>query len=287
MFKMGVTFFEFKFLELIKKDINFGKVLTIGRQEIILSNQEKKLFKIDNSQLRDQKYIDKILLKQFNSLSVDSVDFSDFEEATIIADLNKPMEKKNSFDTVIDFGTSEHVFNIAQCLQNIADLCKKDGIILHSLPANNNCGHGFWQFSPELFFSLYTKENGFSDTEIFLFNSINKYNLWKIKKQPIGNRLELSSDIPLFLLVKTKKIKEITYQNVNQSDYQFLWDKKVITESKSKTKISKIWKKIKMNSKNFFLKKLLPKKLGEEIEGKNNLLKKNYLKSIYLNKIKI
>lgn len=284
---MGVTFFEFKFLELIKKDINFGKVLTIGRQEIILSNQEKKLFKIDNSQLRDQKYIDKILLKQFNSLSVDSVDFSDFEEATIIADLNKPMEKKNSFDTVIDFGTSEHVFNIAQCLQNIADLCKKDGIILHSLPANNNCGHGFWQFSPELFFSLYTKENGFSDTEIFLFNSINKYNLWKIKKQPIGNRLELSSDIPLFLLVKTKKIKEITYQNVNQSDYQFLWDKKVITESKSKTKISKIWKKIKMNSKNFFLKKLLPKKLGEEIEGKNNLLKKNYLKSIYLNKIKI
>ena len=284
---MGVTFFEFKFLELTKKDINFGKVLTIGRQEIILSNQEKKLFKIDNSQLRDQKYIDKILLKQFNSLSVDSVDFSDFEEATIIADLNKPMEKKNSFDTVIDFGTSEHVFNIAQCLQNIADLCKKDGIILHSLPANNNCGHGFWQFSPELFFSLYTKENGFSDTEIFLFNSINKYNLWKIKKQPIGNRLELSSDIPLFLLVKTKKIKEITYQNVNQSDYQFLWDKKVITESKSKTKISKIWKKIKMNSKNFFLKKLLPKKLGEEIEGKNNLLKKNYLKSIYLNKIKI
>ena len=287
MFKMGVTFFEFKFLELTKKDINFGKVLTIGRQEIILSNQEKKLFKIDNSQLRDQKYIDKILLKQFNSLSVDSVDFSDFEEATIIADLNKPMEKKNSFDTVIDFGTSEHVFNIAQCLQNISNLCKKDGIILHSLPANNNCGHGFWQFSPELFFSLYTKENGFSDTEIFLFNSINKYNLWKIKKQPIGNRLELSSDIPLFLLVKTKKIKEITYQNVNQSDYQFLWDKKVITESKSKTKISKIWKKIKMNSKNFFLKKLLPKKLGEEIEGKNNLLKKNYLKSIYLNKIKI
>ena len=284
---MGVTFFEFKFLELIKKDINFGKVLTIGRQEIILSNQEKRLFGIDDSQLRDQKYIDKILLKQFNSLSVDSVDFSDFEEATIIADLNKPMEKKNSFDTVIDFGTSEHVFNIAQCLQNIADLCKKDGIILHSLPANNNCGHGFWQFSPELFFSLYTKENGFSDTEIFLFNSINKYNLWKIKKQPIGNRLELSSDIPLFLLVKTKKIKEITYQNVNQSDYQFLWDKKVITESKSKTKISKIWKKIKMNSKNFFLKKLLPKKLGEELEGKNNLLKKNYLKSIYLNKIKI
>ena len=284
---MGVTFFEFKFLELIKKDINFGKVLTIGRQEIILSNQEKKLFKIDNSQLRDQKYIDKILLKKFNSLSVDSVDFSDFEKATIIADLNKPVERKNLFDTIIDFGTSEHVFNIAQCLQNIADLCKKDGIILHSLPANNNCGHGFWQFSPELFFSLYTKENGFSDTEIFLFNSINKYNLWKIKKQPIGNRLELSSDIPLFLLVKTKKIKEITSQNVNQSDYQFLWDKNVITDSKRKTKISKIWKKVKMNLKKFFLKKLLPKKLGEKIEGKNNLLKKNYLKSIYLDKIKI
>ena len=284
---MGVTFFEFKFLELIKNDINFGKVLTIGRQEIILDKNEKKLFGIVDSQLKDQKYIDNILLKQFNSLTVDSVDFSDFEKATIIADLNKPMERKNFFDTVIDFGTSEHVFNIAQCLQNISNLCKKDGIILHSLPANNNCGHGFWQFSPELFFSLYTKENGFSDTEIFLFNSTNKYNIWKIRKQPVGNRLELSSDIPLFLLVKTKKIKEITSQNVNQSDYQFLWNKNVINEGKRKNKISKIWKKIKMNLKKLFLKKLLPKKLGEEIEGKNNLLKKDYLKSIYLDKIKI
>ena len=284
---MGVTFFEFKFLELIKNDINFGKVLTIGRQEIILDKNEKKLFGIVDSQLKDQKYIDNILLKQFNSLTVDSVDFSDFEKATIIADLNKPMERKNFFDTVIDFGTSEHVFNIAQCLQNISNLCKKDGIILHSLPANNNCGHGFWQFSPELFFSLYTKENGFSDTEIFLFNSTNKYNIWKIRKQPVGNRLELSSDIPLFLLVKTKKIKEITSQNVNQSDYQFLWNKNVINEGKRKNKISKIWKKIKMNLKKFFLKKLLPKKLGEKIEGKNNLLKKDYLKSIYLDKIKI
>ena len=284
---MGVTFFEFKFLELIRKNINFGKVLTVGRQEIILENHEKKLFGIDDSQLNDQKYIDKILLKQFSSLSVDSIDFSDFEKATIIADLNKPMEKKNLFDTIIDFGTSEHVFNIAQCLQNIANLCKKDGIILHSLPANNNCGHGFWQFSPELFFSLYTRENGFSDTEIFLFSSINKYNIWKIKKQPMGSRLELSSDIPLFLLVKTKKIKEITSQSVNQSDYQFLWNKNVVNYGKKKTKISKIWKKIKMSLKKFFLKKLLPKKLGEKIEGKNNLLKKDYLKSIYLDKIKI
>lgn len=284
---MGVTFFEFKFLELIKKDITFGKVLTVGRQEIILENHEKKLFGIYDSQLNDQKYIDKILLKQFNSLSVDSIDFSDFEKATIIADLNKPMGEKNLFDTIIDFGTSEHVFDIAQCLQNIANLCKKDGTILHSLPANNNCGHGFWQFSPELFFSLYTRENGFSDTEIFLFNSINKNNIWKIKKQPMGNRLELSSDIPLFLLVKTKKIKEITSQSVNQSDYQFLWNKNVANYGKKKTKISKIWKKIKMSLKKFFLKKLLPKKLGEKIEGKNNLLKKDYLKSIYLDKIKI
>ena len=103
----------------------------------------------------------------------------------------------------------------------------------------------------------------------------------------MGNRLELSSDIPLFLLVKTKKIKEITSQSVNQSDYQFLWNKNVANYGKKKTKISKIWKKIKMSLKKFFLKKLLPKKLGEKIEGKNNLLKKDYLKSIYLDKIKI
>ena len=78
------------------------------------------------------------------------------------------------FDTIIDFGTSEHIFNVVENLSNISKFCKNNGIILHSLPANNNCGHGFWQFSPELFFSLYSENNGFSDTEfLFLIHTIN------------------------------------------------------------------------------------------------------------------
>ena len=47
-----------------------------------------------------------------------------------------------------------------------SDLCKNGGTIIHSLPSNNNCGHGFWQFSPELFFSLYNEKNGFKNNEM-------------------------------------------------------------------------------------------------------------------------
>jgi len=62
----------------------------------------------------------------------------------------------------------EHVFNASQGLKNVTRLCAPGGQIIHSLPANNFCNHGFWQFSPELFFSLYSDKNGYSETEIFL-----------------------------------------------------------------------------------------------------------------------
>src|SRR6516162_6511281 len=41
----------------------------------------------------------------------------------------------------------------------------------------NYCGHGFWQFSPELFFSLYSEKNGYSDTRIFLV-SLDDWDTW-------------------------------------------------------------------------------------------------------------
>ena len=35
------------------------------------------------------------------------------------------------------------------------------GVLYIATPANNHCGHGFYQFSPELFFSLLSPKNGF------------------------------------------------------------------------------------------------------------------------------
>ena len=157
---MGVTFHEYKFLDIISKNNTFGNILTIGRQELILNKKDKIRLNIDPEFFDKQKFINNILIDKFKAFSVQSIDNSNFENANIIADLNQPLcSNKDLFDTIIDFGTSEHIFNAAQCLQNISNFCKPGGIILHSLPSNNNCGHGFWQFSPELFFSLYCDQN--------------------------------------------------------------------------------------------------------------------------------
>ena len=285
---MGLTFHEYKFLEEVSKKKNFGNVLTLGKQEIILTNEDKKRLNLFEKDYVNDEYIDKLLVDKFKANSVKSVDNSSFEGADIIHDMNKPIENLNEkFDTIIDFGTSEHIFNVVENLSNISKFCKNDGIILHSLPANNNCGHGFWQFSPELFFSLYSENNGFSDTEIFVFNTHNKYEWWKVEKQKLGERLEISSDAPLYVLVKTIKKSETQNKDVQQSDYIERWNENSINHKDiKKKKLSILWKNIKDNYKKFFIKIILPKKLAQKIEGKKILLKNSLKKNKNLKNIK-
>ena len=285
---MGLTFHEYKFLEEVSKKKNFGNVLTLGKQEIILTNEDKKRLNLFEKDYVNDEYIDKLLVDKFKANSVKSIDNSSFEGADIIHDMNKPIENLNEkFDTIIDFGTSEHIFNVVENLSNISKFCKNNGIILHSLPANNNCGHGFWQFSPELFFSLYSENNGFSDTEIFVFNTHNKYEWWKVEKQKLGERLEISSDAPLYVLVKTIKKSETQNKDVQQSDYIERWNENSINHKDiKKKKLSILWKNIKDNYKKFFIKIILPKKLAQKIEGKKILLKNSLKKNKNLKNIK-
>ena len=198
---MALTFHTFKYLEKLKNNnLDFGETLTIGRLNNLLKKEDYKQLDIDVSQ---DIYADNILKNYFNLSSLNALDYSSFEKADIIHDLNTPLNNyKKQFDTILDFGTSEHVFNIVECFKNISNLCKINGHIIHCLPANNNCGHGFWQFSPELFFNIYDKKNGFDETEIFLINLFDKKNWYKIRKQKLGERLELNSVEPLYLLVK-------------------------------------------------------------------------------------
>ena len=84
------------------------------------------------------------------------MDISNYENATIIHDLNKELDKKyyNKFNTLIDSGSIEHFFNIKTVLANYANLLKVNGNLFISTCANNSCGHGMYQFSPEFFFQF-------------------------------------------------------------------------------------------------------------------------------------
>jgi SAM-dependent methyltransferase len=93
---------------------------------------------------------------------VQALDCSDFEGAEIVHDLNLPVPAglHDRFDLIVDGGALEHVFDIRQSLANVARMLRSGGRVIHLSPASNWVNHGFYQFSPTLFYDYYMA-NGF------------------------------------------------------------------------------------------------------------------------------
>ena len=155
----------------------FQSTLMIGRQQHYMSKPfVQYLFEAHGRPLLDSD-IDFILQDEYSehllhflgASSVDSLDASDYEQATIIHDMNFPImdNLKQKYTLVLDFGTLEHIFNAPIALKNSIDVLKIDGFYICCVPCNNFMGHGFYQFAPEFFFNFLSK-NGFREIEIFL-----------------------------------------------------------------------------------------------------------------------
>lgn len=99
--------------------------------------------------------------------NVDTLDLFPDERPDIIGDLNVPFPEElwNRYDLVFDSGTAEHCFNIKEVLGNAVRALKVGGRVMHILPMSGFAGHGFYQFSPDLFAAFYGK-NGFGEIDI-------------------------------------------------------------------------------------------------------------------------
>jgi SAM-dependent methyltransferase len=154
---------------------------------------------------------------------------SDFEGAEVVHDLNKPLPQqfKERFDLVYDGGTLEHVFNFPLALQNCMEMLRPGGrLFLHTI-ANNYCGHGFYQFSPELFFRVFSDENGFQ-MERMIAHRVGPYGRWFEVSDPsaIRSRVEVITFTPLQLIVRARRTKVVPLFTTapQQSDYTPRWD---------------------------------------------------------------
>jgi len=228
---MGIDIQALKMLSIASLNGPFKKTLTIGRQGLYTPKQVIDQFVDrpykDFDYTTGKEYCEELLLEHFGSTSVDSLDASNYENATIISDLNKPVDKKlhHKFDTIFDGGCLEHIFNINQALKNVSKMCKEGGQIIHVLPTNNQCGHGFWQFSPEVFFSLYSEKNGYKNTEIYLGDTTNANWTYKLSPPPKGGRHDIQHPTPLYVMVRTElATKDFSHDNVQQSDYVEQWE---------------------------------------------------------------
>ncbi|WP_317204061.1 class I SAM-dependent methyltransferase [Janthinobacterium sp.] len=222
---MGIDAQGLNCLRYAKTFGDFGRTLTLGRQCVHL--HEKYISqKIGHKyQHKFADYCEPFLQNFFGATSIDSLDATTYEHATILHDLNLPFDRiPPQFDTVIDFGTLEHVFNLPQALSTLWNLTAEGGQILHCLPANNFCGHGFWQFSPELFFSMYRPENGFESTEIFLARTGKSDTWYRVNAPTGGKRVNIRTLGEIYVIVRTViKTRPVSAFAVQQSDYLDLW----------------------------------------------------------------
>ena len=119
-------------------------------------------------------------------------------------------------------------------------------LILHT-PANNLCGHGFYQFSPELFFSVLNEANGFQILDITAIASVNHTQSSDQFFQLDINHKGFISKYPVNLHVCAKRIGEIPSIDkavIQQSDYLKVWDNKLIfDEGKTVLKIKSFLRK--------------------------------------------
>jgi SAM-dependent methyltransferase len=235
---MGITKNCVKFLMYAKRNqVNYEHTIMLGRQTLFANaediNRLLKYFNINPSVSRnDYGHFSETLFHALGAADVDSLDYSDFENATIIADLSSPLPDylKERYTVVFDGGTLEHVFNFPIAIKNSMDILKIGGHFISITPANNQCGHGFYQFSPELFYSTFAPKHGFKIKTLAVAIELPDIGVadWYAVKDPsvVKRRITITNSHPTYLLVIAEKIRstEGLILMPMQSDYQNIWD---------------------------------------------------------------
>lgn len=249
---MGLGLHAIKWLELIRirYNIDFTNTLTLGRQYcsvLQLKKTERSLKRIKNIRKIDIFQEDGYSEKLFSFLGVknlDIMDYSDYEGANIIHDLNEPLpdELKDKYDVVLDGGTMEHVYNYPVALRNSMDAVCEGGVLILTTPTNNYCNHGFYQISPCMFMDILNKANGWQLLEISLFEE-RKLNLSSRLIRIIKDGQIYPKGYDLLFVVARKLGKTPDKIIVQQGDYEEIWnDSKgnMLRSNKLNNKIKKI-----------------------------------------------
>lgn len=223
-----------------KLGADFDTTLTIGRQTWCFSKKMLLDFarhyninvpEIENIVFKDD-YSEPVLYA-LGANQVDSMDFSDYEKASIIHDLNKPVPEtlKGKFSFVIDGGTLEHIFNFPESIKNCMEMVKVNGYFATITNGNNYLGHGFYQYSPELLYRIFSPENGFTVECMFLGTLANNETkeTWYTVNDPdkVKSRINICNSKPVSIIMIAKKIAvaDIFSVTPQQSDYQVIWDR--------------------------------------------------------------
>lgn len=237
---MGIDVESARFLlQSRKAGVLFRQCLTLGRQHYFLGRRETKRllqgFGIEDRVVDgvccalDESPYSEPFWEALGTEHLETLDASDFEGATLVHDLNEPVPKElhEHYDAVCDFGTIEHVFNFPTALANCMRMvCPGGRLIIHTT-ANNFCGHGFYQFSPELFFRALGPANGFLIERVVAVE-YGPMRRWFDVSDPetVQGRVSLINSFPVLLFVQARRTEVVEPFTTwpQQSDYVAMWE---------------------------------------------------------------
>lgn len=236
---MGVTRETIAFAAALSRTgVDFERTLTIGRQELHVDGQRVQAALreagIDISRsaaesiAREGHGYSEPLFRHLGARAVDSIDASDYEGCTIVHDLNEPLPAQHhgSYSVVLDAGTLEHVFDFPVALKTCLEMVSVGGHYLAISPVNNLAGHGFYQFTPELYFRALSEQNGFR-VRWMLWRSWHEFARWYRVADPasVGHRVERTGVMRALLYVAAQRVelRSILAAPLQQSDYATRW----------------------------------------------------------------
>jgi hypothetical protein len=118
---------------------------------------------------------------------------------TEILDLNfdvLPQRLITHYDVVLNFGTTEHIFNQWNCFEVMHDATRVGGVIYHQLPASGYLDHGYYCYTP-LFFREMAKANNYEIIDLFITPAgENKLDQLKIPVRSAKSVLEYLDRLP-------------------------------------------------------------------------------------------
>lgn len=237
---MGLDIQALRLLLLARQSgAKFDQTITLGRQDLLLTPDQIvktcRTFGLHFSKqeatevtLSADRFSEPLLCK-LGATIADSLDASSFEGATVIHDLNQPLPPglRERYSVVFDGGTLEHVFNFPSALRTCMEMPCKNGHFIMASPSNNQMGHGFYQFSPEMFYRVFSAENGYNLKALFLAPSFTD-GIWYSVVDPAiaGRRVGHNAGFTafsLFAIAERIDIVPIFSKPPQQSDYFVEW----------------------------------------------------------------
>jgi hypothetical protein len=236
---MGLDVNSTKFLlHARSRGVDFGATATIGRQGMFLTASALGAnLRAYGEPFRDEQAAALIregggfaehFLRAIGAREIRSFDASHYENATDVADFNRPIAEKykERFSVVFDGGSLEHIFNFPTAIANCMEMVAVGGYCLSTSPANNFLGHGFFQFSPELPFRIFTAENGFRVDQVLMYEDIPNAE-WFAVRDPalLQRRVTLVNSQPTYIAVIAQRIARVPLfaRPPQQSDYVAMW----------------------------------------------------------------